>query len=104
MTRWWRWTVAMPLCGVGAVLGPVQTAAAAPAATDPPVTVGMGHVVANLGTATTDGEPGFSFDGAYYGYLVPAADLCDLHVYHLSERTAVDLQHARIPCDGSLVH
>lgn len=99
MTSWWRWTVALLLCGVGVVLGPSPAAMAAPA-----LDAGVGTVVADLGTATQDGKPGFSFDGAYYGYLVPSGDLCELHLWDVPARKAVDLEPAHVACNGSLVH
>lgn len=99
MTRWWRWTVALLLCAAGAVLGPVPTAAA-----DPAAETGFGTVLADLGTAPSGTtEPGFSFDGAYYAYLSPSGDRCDLRLRDLRARRQVDLVHAHVVCDSALV-
>ncbi len=83
MTRWWRCALALLVCCLGAVLGPVPTASAAPAAD-----AGAGTVVADLGLVEGGLQPGFSFDGAYYAYLVPAGDACDFRVWDLAARPA----------------
>ncbi|MGI3786149.1 MAG: hypothetical protein ACRYG2_35840, partial [Janthinobacterium lividum] len=94
MARTWRWTIALLLCGLGAVLGPVPTATAAPAAD-----AGFGRVLADLGTAQLyAGQPGFSADGAYYAYLVAAGDRCDLRLYDVAARRPIALVHAHIVC------
>jgi hypothetical protein len=98
VTKWQPWLVAVLLCGAGAVLGPVPVAAGAT-----PANAGLGRVVADLGTVTQDGQPGFSFDGADYGYLVRAGDGCDLHLYDVRAGKAVGLAHTHVGCDGSLV-
>ncbi|GAB2568927.1 TolB-like translocation protein [Microlunatus antarcticus] len=97
MTRWWRWTVALVLCGPAVWLGLTPTAAAAPAPE-----VGVGRVVADLGLAVADGRPGFSPGGGYYAYLAHAGDRCDLRLYDVAGHRPVDLQHARVVCDAAL--
>jgi len=95
MTRWWRALLALTICGLGAVaLGPVPSASATP-----PPSAGVGRVIADLGLATSDTKPGFSHDGAYYAYLAPAGDRCDLHLYDLQERKPTGLVHNRVVCD-----
>jgi hypothetical protein len=96
MTRWRRWTVALLLCGAGVLLGPVPAATAAPAAD-----VGLGSVVADLGTVVQYAAPGFSPDGAYYASLVPAGDRCDLRVFDVAARKPVTLTNAHVVCDAS---
>ena len=73
--------MALLLCGAGAGLGPIPTAAAAPVSD-----AGVGTVVADLGPDSQSGRPGFSHDGAFYSHLVPAGDQCDLHLYDVAAR------------------
>ena len=92
MTGWFRWTVALVLCTLGAALGLVPSATAAPVAD-----AGFGTVLADLGTAQVYfTQPGFSFDGRYYAYLAPAGDRCDLHLYDVPARRPVTLTHAHV--------
>jgi hypothetical protein len=88
--------VALLLCGAGAGLGPIPTAAAAPA-TD----AGVGTVVADLGPDSQYGKPGFSYDGAYYSHLVPSGNQCDLHLYDVAARRDLGLVHAHVVCDSN---
>ena len=89
--------MALLLCGAGAGLGPIPTAAAAPV-TD----AGVGTVVADLGPDSQSGRPGFSYDGAYYSHLVPSGDQCDLHLYDIAARRDLGLVHAHVVCDSDL--
>lgn len=97
MTRWLRALLALTMLAAGSVLsGPVPTASAAP-----PPSVGVGRVIADLGTALPSSSPGFSYDGAYYAYRVPAGDACDLRLYDVRARRPVDLTPARVACYGT---
>ena len=106
MTRWWRWTLALVVCGVGVVLGPGPSASAAPV-----TSVGVGSVIADLGVVSVDphsdpfpeSRPGFSPDGAYFAYLVPAADRCDLRLFDVRARTQVGLSNNRVLCDPGTI-
>ncbi|MGI3786434.1 MAG: hypothetical protein ACRYG2_37300 [Janthinobacterium lividum] len=89
--------MALLLCGAGAGLGPIPTAAAAPVSD-----AGVGTVVADLGPDSQYGKPGFSYDGAYYSHLVPSGDRCDLHLYDITARRDLGLVHAHVVCDSSL--
>ena len=95
MVRLRRWTLALLLCSSSVVLGPGAPASAAPA-----TNAGVGTVVADLGAVPSGTpDPGFSFDGAYYAYLSPARDRCDLHLYDLKARKSVELVHNQVACD-----
>lgn len=96
-SRWWRWTVALLLCGVAAVLGPAPSASAAPA---PTATAGVGTVVGDLSAVVPpEGRTSFSFDGRYFSYLVrDGDDHCVVHVYDLQARAQIPLTHALNSC------
>ncbi|SEQ97047.1 WD40 repeat domain-containing protein [Microlunatus flavus] len=107
MTRWWRWTLALLLCGTGAlVMGPGPAASAAPQAS-----AGVGTVVADLGTVWAEptpglssaSRPGFSRDGKYFAYLVPASGGCDVRVYDVARRAQVSLSNNHVACDDGLL-
>jgi hypothetical protein len=81
-----------------AVLGPLPSASAAPAAD-----AGAGTVVADLGLVKGSLQPGFSSDGAYYAYLVAAGDACDFRVWDVGARRQVTLANTHVVCDERLV-
>ena len=74
-----------------------------PSALADPPSAGLGRVVADLGVVRpAEGSSGFSFDGRYYSYLVPADNGCVVHVYDLQARAQVPLTHTFSNCNGSL--
>ena len=94
MNRARRWATALLLCGLVVGLSPSLDAAA-----EPTSEAGVGTVLADLGTAVQYADPGFSPDGAYYAYLAPSGDRCDLRVYVVAARKPVGLTHAHVVCD-----
>lgn len=83
---------------MGVVLAPAPAATAAPAAD-----VGAGTVVADLGVVKGSLQPGFSFDGAFYAYLVASGDACEFRVWSVRAHRQVALANTHVVCDNRLV-
>ena len=67
------------------------------------MSAGPGTVVADLGLVKGSLQPGFSFDGAYYAYLVASGDACDFRVWDIAARRPVTLANMHVVCDERLV-